>query len=92
MRSDSSCGSDPQAEEQAGVQQHSPLVRTRYTQAENERLYEGKTGPHRAHYEKQAGAMMKREDCFHVEPSLMSNGPIITGECKQEKTLHTDTG
>lgn len=33
MRSDSSCGSDPQAEEQAGVQQHSPLVRTRYTQA-----------------------------------------------------------
>lgn len=60
--------------------------------AENERLYEGKTGPHRAHYEKQAGAMMKREDRFHVEPSLMSNGPIITGECKQEKTLHTDTG
>lgn len=36
--------------------------------------------------------MMKREDSFYVNPSLMSNGPIITGECKQEKTLHTDMG
>ncbi len=36
--------------------------------------------------------MMKRDDSFYVRPSLMSNGPIITGECKQEKTLHTDMG
>lgn len=32
------------------------------------------------------------DDSFYVRPSLMSNGPIITGECKQEKTLHTDMG
>lgn len=36
--------------------------------------------------------MMKREDSFYVNPSLMSNGPIITGECKQEKTRHADMG
>lgn len=27
-----------------------------------------------------------------MQPSLMSNDPIITRECKQEKTLHTDMG
>lgn len=32
------------------------------------------------------------DDSFYVRHSLMSNGPIITGECKQEKTLHTDMG
>lgn len=53
---------------------------------------QGEAQPHCPHYKQQTVAMMKRDDSFYVRLSLMSNGPIITADCKQEKTLHTDMG
>lgn len=47
---------------------------------------------HCPHYRQQPAVTMKHDDSFYVTPSLMSNGAIITGECKQEKTLHTGMG
>lgn len=44
------------------------------------------------HYRQQTVLMMMMmmcHDSFYVKPCLVSTGPIISGVCKQEKTLHT---